>query len=492
MDRPDILLFLSDQHHGGLVGYAGGSPVDTPNMDAAAANGTACDNAYTACPVCVPARATLLTGQLPSRTGVLGNGDILGSDRATFLHALAAQGYETVLCGRMHFKGADQRHGFTKRILGDITSSYAESIDAGSVFVRTFGMGGCLEVIGAGESPVLAYDRAVVDAAVDYLQRDHESPQCIVVGTCGPHFPYVAPPDLFERYRNRVAAPASWSAHDPDPNPLADAKRQRTRRSPHTGDEEPVTTDLMLAARAAYCGMIAEQDRLLGRVRDAWRARLERAGRSGTFVYSSDHGDTCGEHGVFGKQTFYEGSARIPLVFEGHGVRAGERIAAPCSIMDIGPTLCELAGAETPPEPDGGSLAPALRAGTGADDGARVAVSEWTQPYDGGLVPGRMVRGGKWKLIRFAHADVPDQLFDLERDPEELENRAADAPEVVSRLGAALEAGWDPEAVARRAREKRPHLRLIQAANHVVRPAEPETDLWRVPAWAARWPETVV
>jgi choline-sulfatase len=105
--KPDILFFFSDQHHGLYSGYAGHPVVNTPNLDRLVEEGTAFDMAYTSCPLCVPARSSMLTGQYPSKNGVFNNAHILRSDQAPFIHSLVAEGYETVLCGRMHFMGAD-------------------------------------------------------------------------------------------------------------------------------------------------------------------------------------------------------------------------------------------------------------------------------------------------------------------------------------------------------------------------------------------------
>lgn len=120
----DILLFISDQHSWLQQGYAGDPLIRTPNLDRIASEGTAMQNASTPYPVCVPARMAMLTGQLASRCGVMSNMAALDSNRATFAHCLNTAGYETVLCGRMHFVGPDQRHGFSKRIAGDITAIY--------------------------------------------------------------------------------------------------------------------------------------------------------------------------------------------------------------------------------------------------------------------------------------------------------------------------------------------------------------------------------
>jgi choline-sulfatase len=121
MAKPDILIFFSDQHSAALAGFAGDRVVRTPNMDKLAADGTVIKSAYTPCPLCVPARAAFLSGLLPEKTMCYTNGNVLPGDHATFIHSIAAEGYDTVLCGRMHFMGEDQRHGFTKRLVGDMT-----------------------------------------------------------------------------------------------------------------------------------------------------------------------------------------------------------------------------------------------------------------------------------------------------------------------------------------------------------------------------------
>lgn len=114
--QPDILIFLSNQHDGRIQAHMGDSTVRTPHLDRLAREGVTFTQAYTPCPLCVPARMSLLTGQLPSHTGVFTNSGSIHPEMPTFLHALELAGYETVLCGRMHFEGEDQRHGFSRRI----------------------------------------------------------------------------------------------------------------------------------------------------------------------------------------------------------------------------------------------------------------------------------------------------------------------------------------------------------------------------------------
>lgn len=120
MSKPDILVFMSDQHTPGLSSFSGGI-ARTPNMEKLCEDGVNFTSAYTTCPLCVPARISMLMGKMPSNTGVFTNDGAIPESSATFLHSLVAAGYETVLIGRMHFVGTNQRHGFTKRLVGDIT-----------------------------------------------------------------------------------------------------------------------------------------------------------------------------------------------------------------------------------------------------------------------------------------------------------------------------------------------------------------------------------
>ena len=117
----DILFIISDQHSYKVQGNAGNTIIKTPNLDRLAKDGTVMRDCYAACPLCVPSRLSMLSGQYPSKIHAMDNQAVLDSGIATFVHALNAGGYDTTLCGRMHFIGPDQRHGFTKRLVGDIT-----------------------------------------------------------------------------------------------------------------------------------------------------------------------------------------------------------------------------------------------------------------------------------------------------------------------------------------------------------------------------------
>ncbi len=435
--RPDILLFMSDQHAPQFMAGAE-IEVDTPNLDALRREGTSFSEAYTACPLCVPARMAMLSGMRAARTGIFTNNDALPDTLPTFLHHLVAAGYETVLVGRMHFIGPDQRHGFTRRTAPDFTNSGWVRppwlVEDFGVHTQTMGYKWCTHVVGGGQSPVLCYDEMVTRAAEEYLARPHEKPQFILVGTYGPHFPYVAPPELFYKYLKTARLPATFGTRDDFINPVLCALQ-----------EPDIRPEVGLACQAAYKGMVEHTDGLVGRVRRAFGAFVGGRGTPHLFGYLSDHGDTIGEHGVFGKKTFFEKSVKIPLLLAGTGVAAGRRWDEPVSILDVGPTVCAWAGAETPERADGQSLASILR-GEDGPRGRAVLSESMDKGPDGRWTYGCMARRGTYKFITYHGYESQNMLFDVAADPLEQNNLAAARPGMCEEFRWLLRQATDPAA----------------------------------------------
>lgn len=416
--KPDILIFMSDQHSPYFSGWLNAS-VDTPNLDRLCREGTRFDEAYTACPLCVPARVAMMSGQYPYRTGVFTNSDAFPNTQPSILHPLVEAGYETVLCGRMHFVGLDQRHGFTRRIAPDTTPvGWTRPVEKlrheRGAFVPTYTAKGATNFVGGGESPVVNYDRMVVQAALDYLAQDHKRPQCMVVGTYGPHFPYVAPRELYKKYLDRVRLPETFYDVPPYLNELLRAKQH-----PEISEEKAK------GALAAYCGLVELMDEQIGQVHRAFQSFTARRGTQGVFCYLSDHGDQVGDRAIYGKDTFFEKSAKIPLIFAGEGIKAGLVSKTPASILDIGPTLWELAGSECLPVYDGINLVPTL-GGKQTDPMRTVVCEHLHKGPDGRYVHGLMLRQGDEKYIRYRGYN--EMLFDVRLDPLEREDLAAQRP----------------------------------------------------------------
>ncbi len=423
----DVLIYISDQHTADCAGFMGDRIVRTPNLDSIAKDSIVCTSAYTSCPLCVPARASFLTSRMPSNIGVFDNACDFASGEPTFAHTHALKGYETNLIGRMHFVGMDFYHGFMRRIGKDMTSSYwgmpsEERKDLGD-FGRSLYQKHCLEIVGSGDSPVLAYDREVVSLAEDFFDKDYEKPQMTVVGTYAPHFPYVADEEKMSYYRDLFAK--SYVDEKEEFNlPPVDAKVQKT------------TKEDIIELRAAYYAMVETMDEQIGRVYKKYSAYLKRNNRKGIFIYMSDHGDQLGYMGIYGKQTFFEKSAKIPLLIRIDDF-GRKTIDEPISIMDIAPTLCEINKTEKLPLAEGVSFSDAI---LGNESCERYAISEF---YDGQIadcVRGYMVVSDGYKLITYGGYEDKDLLFNLHNDKSEKKNLSSSEPMVYNKLKAILAA----------------------------------------------------
>jgi choline-sulfatase len=518
MQRPNFVVIMSDQHSPHVLGCAGDGVVRTPNLDRLAARGVRFSSAYCAFPLCVPSRTVFMTGQPPGATTVWSNGCVLPSDTPTFAHALGAAGYETVLCGRMHFNGPDQHHGFERRLVGDLSRGYAgaPSTNLGHIpSVTTSQVAEAVEISGAGHTAYEGFDAVVTAAAVDFLRQrarplpgrgtgpapprpgraasdaagETEAgaaaaarggrPFCLVVGLVLPHNPYICAPDLLASYLPHVGVP-------PVPDGYLDGLHPAMRRWREQRGVGRLAPAAVRRARAAYYGLTTVLDQNVGRILDA----LAAAGlaEETVVVYTSDHGDMAGELGMWWKSSMYEGSVGVPLIWSWPGRRAtgdggrdgfppGRTVRALASLIDVAPTLADLAGAPALPHATGRSLAPWLR---GEAPAGRPAASDevFAEMNPAMGVPAlRMIRRGPWKLVHFDGFDAP-QLFNLDDDPQELHDRGSDPALAGPRADLRARAldGWSAAVMeatlARRARDRG----VLTAWYRAVRPPDPA--LW--------------
>ena len=477
--KKDILLFISDQHSFLQQGYAGDSIVRTPNLDRLASEGAAFMNCTTPYPLCVPARMCLMSGQLASRCDVMSNSGVLSSARATFVHSLDVAGYETVLCGRMHFVGPDQRHGFTKRIAGDLTPFYTNRPktmrnERGVHANTAVGGRSSLEVIGAGNSPTLEYDRYVISHALEYLSGAYEKPQFICVGTYAPHHPFVAPKELYDYYLDKVKVPEKSIAAGHDQF--------------YDGcflDKDP---EVIKAVRAAYYGLVEFVDDEIGRVYSAFQAYLKRTVHEGVFIYVSDHGEHAGTRGMYGKNTFYEESVHVPMIFCGSGIEGHRVFNGAASLLDLGPTICDLAGAVPAGGQDGKSLMPQLEGG--ADDTGRMVISELggrINKKTGEFTYGQMVKCGRYKYLRYYRNGIHESMFNMSDDDLELHDILRENEEMASRMRSFLDENCLPlDRIRDNAEAEKTNLEITMKCDF------DHEERWRAPECARNLPEELV
>ncbi|HEY3764735.1 MAG TPA: choline-sulfatase [Gaiellales bacterium] len=460
--RPNIVLLMADQLAASFLPDHGQPVVQAPHLTALARSGTAFESAYCASPLCAPSRSAMLAGRRASAIGVFDNAAELPAETPTIAHLLRASGYHTVLAGKMHFVGPDQLHGFEERLTTDV---YPAGFDwtpdwrlaTGERLSWYHNLSGILDAGVREAATQTDYDDEVCFRAVQRIgelaRRPDRQPFFLVVSFTNPHDPW----EVRARHWDMYADGSIDSPLVPG-IPRGEADPHSARLRDMCGlDERPLSQAEILRGRHGYYAAISYMDERVGEVLDA----LSRTGlRDDTVVaFTADHGEMGGERGLWFKMSFFEGSARVPLIVAGPGVAAG-RVSEPVSHLDLAPTLAEMAGAGAQDaEFEGRSLTAALRSGSIAP---ATVVSEYLA--EGVTAPAVMLRRGAHKYIRCP--GDPDQLFDLRADPRELRNLAADPAQAraCADLRAQTEARWDLAGLRDRVLRSQAARRLVSAA----------------------------
>jgi choline-sulfatase len=464
--RPNILIIMVDQLTGTLFPDGPADFLHAPNLKALGQRSARFANNYTASPLCAPGRASFMSGQLPSRTHVYDNAAEFVSAIPTFAHHLRAAGYYTCLSGKMHFVGPDQMHGFEERLTTDIypadfgwTPDYRKPGERIDWWYHNLG-----SVTGAGVAETtnqLEYDDEVVFFATQklhQLSREQDDaarrPWCLTVSLSHPHDPFVARKKYWDLYEN-------CQALDPETGFIPQEQQDPHSQRLYAASDYPsfdITPEQVRRSRRGYFANISYVDDKIGELLDT----LERTRMADDTIvlFCSDHGEMLGERGLWFKMCFYEGSARVPLMIAGKDVPAG-LIETPVSNLDICPTLCDLAGiniGEIMPWTDGQSLVPLTQGARRSEP----VLMEYAA--EGSYAPMVAMRAGRFK---FVHCEIdPPQLFDLESDPLERVNLAADPKHaaLVATFMQKVRARWDMAAFDATVRES-------QARRWVVYPA---------------------
>jgi uncharacterized sulfatase len=422
----NFVIIVTDTQPKGLVGAYGNKDMDTPNIDSLADAGMRFDRAYTACPLCTPARASLFSGLYPQLTGAIANGLAPAGNIPLLGTIFSKFGYRTAYTGKWHLDGSNYygngvpEGGFEPDQWYD-GKCYSEDIGR-ELFRKYVTARSTEDVRKAGLTRDMLWGRRVADRAVEFLQETGEQPFVLVASFDEPHEPYVAPPEYWE---------------ETDPALL--------RRQPNTGivgegkpELQKIHADLykdedweaFRKEKAKYIGCNRFIDREIGRIINAVR---KNHGDDTFIFYTSDHGTMLLSHGLKQKgPMMYEEITGIPLIVSGPGIPQGSVSQTAVSHVDIIPTMLELAGLEVPEILHGRSLLPLLKYSTDAADTSerqRWAFISWHRfavVHDsyGEFYPIRCVTDGRFKLsINMFDAD---EFYDLETDPFEMVNKITD------------------------------------------------------------------
>jgi len=459
--RPNVLVIMADQLVPFLTGAYGNATVKTPNLDLLTRRGVRFDAAYSANPLCAPARACLMTGKYSSRIGVHDNAAPMACDELTIAHHFARAGYDTAWSGKMHYVGPDQHHGLHRRISHDIypadfswvkprdrktPGEHARNYISSGVHVGREDRG--KDATGSPKGN-LALDEEAHSAALQYLQArkaQPEQPFFLGVSYNYPHEPFWPGKREWDLYEGTKVEIPEYPSNLEDTYSVMDRWLNRH----HAADRYPVRDgEGLKKLHRAYYALVTLVDRWVGELVEA----IERNGfgDNTVVVFTSDHGDMLGHKGMVQKRSFYEWSARVPLVVaDPRGRFAGTSVPEPVSLIDILPTLLDLTGLENGEAPgiDGSSLVPLME---GRRDGGRTIFSE--SHSEGMHATCFLARRGRWKYT-YIHGHAP-QLFDVVDDPGEWRNLAGrpETREVEREMRGLILSRFDPEKIEKQVRE---------------------------------------
>lgn len=433
--RLNIVFVITDQQRFDTIAALGNEYVDTPHLDRLVREGTAFTRTYVTAPSCSPSRASLFTGLYPHSLGVLRNEDLW---RHSWVETLADAGYHTVNMGKMHTHPWETPLGFHERTVVENKDRDHPSVpffhDQWDKALRVRGerkptrtvlreRADYADRLGAFEWELpedLHSDVFVASQALWWLETyPGDEPFFLQIGFPGPHPPYDPLPRHLDAYRNREVPLPTCSRADLDNQP--DALKELREHHQHNDHDAIVhladpTDEQSRRQRRHYFANVSMIDEQIGLILGA----LDKRGvlDNTVIVFTSDHGDCLGDHGHSQKWTMYEPSVRVPAIVWGPGrVVAGQRIDALTSMMDLGPTVLELAGITPPPWMEAQSLVPALHGQPWT--GREHAFAEHARDM---ILTGTdlmtMVRDDRWKLVEFIDSDQ-GQLFDLDADPNE-------------------------------------------------------------------------
>lgn len=429
--KPNVLLIMTDEHNPFVGGFAGNKIARTPTMDSLAASGITMENHYCNSPLCVPSRSSFTSGKYVSRVSTWTNEcELPSANIPSIARAMNAAGYESFLCGKMHYDYS-RRYGFTeigaplnnsyktgKGHRASPSDTYSNKVSARFHSFRAGEDGGSVE-----------HDRKVTAGALDFFAKrtgKEEKPFFLLCGYLAPHFPLTVPQEYWDHYRGKIALPeipAGFLNSQPT--------NYKVLRAGFDLDNTP--DDITRRGRELYYALTEWVDNEIGKVLAAIRKHPEIAENT-VIIYTSDHGENMGEHGLWWKNCMYEQAAHVPTIISyPKRWKGGQRRKLVSAHVDLVKTIVDIGGGTAPADWNGDSLVPYL-------DNDKHAWKDFslTEYYGTKIASGYvMVRSGSWKYTFHTTIDATHgeerQLFDLSTDPMEFRNLAAE-PEHADRV----------------------------------------------------------
>lgn len=408
--RPNILFLMADELRYDVTGFAGNTVVRTKNLDMLAKNATLYTNAYTPSPICIPARQCILAGQYTTTCKVFGWGDDLPEGYLTFPRLLSQHGYETVACGKLHHMGPDQMQGYKRRYGMEVhvADSYIPNIHEVQTIssVKWSQEKEVLNATSGVKTFHIRQDEIATECAEYFIEQyfsdpfykrnTPDKPLLLAVSFNQPHYPYVAEAQLLDYYMDKV-----FVYHDEPifPHPFLCMHRVEAKEA------------VLRKATAAYYSMTETMDSYVKRVVDA----LEKVGQNlddWMIIFTSDHGEMLGQHGVWEKQKFFEASVKVPLFIKYPNQKEFKSCDKNVNLCDLYKTICTVADIKPPPNLDSKNLYEIAFAPNSAYK------NETISTFGGYTI---MVKVDDLKYQYYKN-DTTEVLFDLGRDKTENTN----------------------------------------------------------------------
>ena len=450
MQGNNILFIMADEHNYNCINQLGNDFIITPNIDSLVKEGTTFTSAYTPSPLCVPARASLATGTYVHTNKYWDGAHAYDARIPGWQHVLRDNNVNVTSIGKLHYKDRTIDTGFTETIepmhlkdgLGDLFGLLREEMPPKDACKRLS------EELGRGDCEYLEYDRLITNKAIEWIRKQKkrekpDSPWVLFVSFVSPHYPLIAPPDFYDLYNNANLPYDNYQ--NLSKNKLHSWVKGIRESWPY---DDYMDEEKRKIAVQAYYGMCSFMDSNVGKL----LTELKQCDiyDDTTIIYASDHGESLGNRGLWGKMTMYEDSASIPLIIKGPNFKKNQMCKTPVTLIDLYPTIFDILSLDhvaSEANIDGESLRAIANK---TYDKNRCVLSEYhgAGSYGGAF----MLRMGDYKYIYYVGHQP--EVFDIKSDPNEKQNLANDPSfrSLVDMLDNALRSIINPESVDEAAR----------------------------------------